>query len=114
MLEKQIMRFFTAILIGSMVASSTLAMASSSAETIKATTEKTTVALESNLEKIQKSLSGVVKKTPEGLILETDDGAYRLKGLSLDEIIGKEVHITGVVKQGKEESIIYVVKADVR
>lgn len=107
------MKLLTAVLVGSIAASTSLAVASSSSETIKANAEKTTVAIESNLEKIQKSLSGVVKKTDKGLILETADGTYRLKGLSLDEIIGKEVHITGVIKKGKEESIIYVVKADV-
>ena len=64
------------------------------------------------IEKFQQSFYGHVKKSGNGLVLETKDGDYILKGLSLDEIVGKDAYVTGVVKS--ETSTIYVVKANVK
>jgi hypothetical protein len=115
MQEHKMKRLFAMMLVAVLTFSSGIAFASSptaAVETVKETSSA--VAIESNIEKIQQSFSGLVKKTDNGLILETADGTYQLKGLSLDEIIGKEVYVTGVVKSDQEENTIYVVKADVK
>jgi len=70
---------------------------------------------EMNITKIQKSFSGLVKRTDVGFILETADGNnYQLKGLSLADTVGKKVDIIGVIKDAQQANIIYVVKADVQ
>lgn len=55
--------------------------------------------------------TGLVKQTDAGLMLETSNGSYPLEGLNLQEMIDKEVIITGVVKGEQENSVIFVVKA---
>ncbi len=103
------------MLVAAFTTSSGIGFASSPTAAVENATETSpTVAIESNLEKIQQSFSGLVKKTDNGLVLETVDATYQLKGLSLDEIIGKEVYVTGVVKSDQEENTLYVVKADVK
>lgn len=69
---------------------------------------------ESSLQRIQKTLTGVVGRIGDSLFLETAEGAFRIRGLSLEEIVGKKVNITGVVKKNEEEQIIYVAKAEVQ
>ncbi len=70
--------------------------------------------VEKSIAKMPQFFSGRVKETESGIILESADGSnYLLKGLSLNDIVGKNVAITGVVKNGKETNIIYVVEADV-
>lgn len=55
--------------------------------------------------------TGLIKQTDAGLMLETAEGSYPLEGLNLQEMIDKEVIITGVVKGEQENSVIFVVKA---
>lgn len=100
------------IVISAVVAVSSSAFASSTPS--KPVTEAPQTTIQTSIEKMQQSFSGLVKKTDTGLILETKDGAYILKGLSLEEIVGKEVFVTGVVKSENEANTIYVVKADVK
>lgn len=100
------------IAISAFIAASTSAFASSNPA--KPTTQDAKASIETSIEKLQQSFSGMVKKTDNGLILETKDGMYNLKGLSLEEIVGKEVFVTGVVKNENETNTIYVVKADVK
>jgi hypothetical protein len=115
MQEFNMKNIFAVMLVTALTSTSGIAFASSPTTAVETVTESSAaVAIESNLEKIQQSFSGLVKKTDNGLVLETVDGTYQLKGLSLDEIIGKEVYVTGVVKSDQEESTIYVVKADVK
>lgn len=73
-----------------------------------------TTSIQQSIEKLQQSFSGMVKKTDQGLVLETKNAKYQLKGLSLEEIVGKEVYVTGVVKSDDKTNTIYVVKADVK
>lgn len=75
--------------------------------------ERPVVIFESNLQRIQKTLTGVVGKVGNTLFLKTADGVFRIRGLSLDETVGKKVNLTGVVKNNKEERIIYVAKAEI-
>lgn len=76
--------------------------------------EDVKTSIKQSIERIQQSFSGLVKKTDKGLMLETQNGKYQLKGLSLEEIAGKQVYVTGVVKSDDEIDTIYVVKADVK
>lgn len=55
--------------------------------------------------------TGLIKQTDTGLMLETAEGSYPLEGLNLQEMIDREVIITGVVKGEPENSVIFVVKA---
>lgn len=107
-------KFSSVILIAGVMCVPVTTYAAAKTSEVTAETEKAAVAIESSLEKMQKTVSGMVKESQNGLILETSEGVYKLKGLSLEEIIGKEVHVTGVVKTGKDENIIYVVKAGVQ
>lgn len=102
-------------LVAGFVTSAGLAFATTPTTAVEAAVERpNTVAVESNLEKIQDTFSGLVTKAETGLILETGDGIYKLKGLSLEEIVGKEVSVTGVVSNNEEGNTIYVVRADVK
>lgn len=67
---------------------------------------------ELHIRKIQQAFTGTVMKTETGLTLDTVNGIYLLKGLSLEEDIGKEVNVKGVVKidTDAERNSIYVVK----
>ena len=76
--------------------------------------EEAKAAIQQSIGKIQLSFSGLVRKTDSGLMLETTNGKYQLKGLSLEEIVGKQVYVTGVVKSDDEMDTIYVVQADVK
>lgn len=58
-----------------------------------------------------KLFTGFVKQTDTGLMLETAQGSYPLEGLNLQEMIDKEVTITGVMKGEQDNSVIFVVKA---
>ncbi|WP_136796662.1 hypothetical protein [Desulfosediminicola ganghwensis] len=84
------------------------------AQSVRSMTENSVVVFESSLQRIQKTLTGVVGKIGDSLFLETAEGAFRIRGLSLDEIVGKKVNLTGVVKKNEEERIIYVAKAEVQ
>jgi hypothetical protein len=100
------------IVVSALVAVGSSAFASSTPS--KPVVEDPQTTIQTSVEKLQQSFSGLVKKTETGLVLETKDGEYMLKGLSLEEIIGKEVLVTGVVKSENDANIIYVVKADVQ
>jgi hypothetical protein len=100
------------IVISAFIAAGSSAFASSTPS--KPVVEDPQTTIQTSIEKLQQSFSGLVKKTDTGLILETKDGEYMLKGLSLEEIVGKEVLVTGVVKSENEANTIYVVKADVK
>jgi len=91
-----------------------LAAAPLHAQSAKEMPEKPLVVFESSFQRIQKTLTGVVGKIGDALFLETAEGAFRIRGLSLDEIVGKKVNLTGVVKNNEEERIIYVAKAEVQ
>ena len=97
-----------------LAASSDLGFAPSAAAMQPSAEIPAVIEAEANLGKIQQSFSGLVRRTDNGLVLETADGMYRLKGLSLEEIVGKEVYVTGLVKTDQEDTTIYVVKADVK
>lgn len=50
--------------------------------------------------------SGLVDVTDEGIIITTNRGTYYLKGADLEEFVGKNVRVTGVVRNGS----IYTLK----
>lgn len=50
--------------------------------------------------------SGLVNKTDQGIVITTNRGTYYLKGADLDEFVGKNVRVTGVVRNGS----IYTLK----
>ncbi len=64
--------------------------------------------------KISQSFAGLVKKTDDGLVLETKNGLYQLEGLNLEDVVGKQVYITGVLRNDENAKTIYVVKADIK
>lgn len=70
---------------------------------------------ESNIRKIEKSLTGTVTQTDTGPALDTASGIYVLKGLNLEAAVGREVHVKGVVKSDTDsgQNSIYVVEVEV-
>lgn len=50
--------------------------------------------------------SGLVDETDEGVVITTNRGTYYLKGADLEEFVGKNVRVTGVVRNGS----IYTLK----
>ena len=99
----------SAALIASLITAGSMAMASTGNP---ASIEAKKTEIKAKIASMQQSFSGLVTRTEKGLILETSEGTYMLEGLSLEEIIGKEVYVTGVVKNNSENDIIYVVRAD--
>lgn len=83
-------------------------------EVVNPVPEPAAVAVRQSARNIQQSYSGLVTQTENGLLLKTSHGEYLLKGLSLEQIIGQEVQVTGIVKNDKEVSTIYVVMANVQ
>ncbi|MGL1932129.1 MAG: hypothetical protein OCC45_10250 [Desulfotalea sp.] len=57
---------------------------------------------------------GLVKSSDKGLMLETTNGTFPLKGLDLKQLVDQEVIIDGVAKIEQEQDVIYVVKAKVK
>lgn len=70
--------------------------------------------IESHMEKIKQSFSGIVMKTEAGVALETVSGLYQLEGINLEETVGKEVNVTGILKSDGDRKVIYVVKAEIK
>lgn len=56
----------------------------------------------------QCSLSGLVLETKRGIAITTNRGTFLLKGVELDNVVGKNVRVTGVIR---DESI-FAVKID--
>ncbi len=104
-------RIVSVLLTGSLLMAGSLAFASTEKP---APIETKKAEIKAKIESMQQSFSGLVTKTEKGLVLETAEGKYLLEGLSLDEIIGKEVFVTGVVENKKDANVIYVVKADLK
>ena len=100
------------LLTGSLIMAGSLSFASTQAPAGAVEAKKAEI--KAKIESMQQSFSGLVTKTEKGLILETAEGKYLLEGLSLEEIIGKEVYVTGVVENKDETDVIYVVKADLK
>lgn len=60
-------------------------------------------------------ISGLITKNDGNLVLVATTGSfYLLKGLNLHDSVGEVVDITGVVRNNKETSALYVIKADVK
>ncbi len=53
--------------------------------------------------------SGLVLKTDEGIAITTNRGTFLLRGADLEELVGKNVLVTGVMRGGA----IFAVKIDV-
>ena len=104
-------KIVSVLLTGSLLMAGSMSFASTEAP---ATVEAKKAEIKAKIESMQQSFSGLVTKTEKGLILETADGKYLLEGLSLEEIIGKEVYVTGVVENKNDTDVIYVVKADLK
>lgn len=45
-------------------------------------------------------LSGPVSETKQGIVITTSRGTFLLKGANLEEFIGKNVRVTGVIRRG--------------
>lgn len=72
------------------------------------------IVAESNLEKIQRSLTGVVViHSTFGPMLETANGIYLLKGITLETLPGKKVRVRGLVQSNSKVNSIYVIEAAV-
>lgn len=67
---------------------------------------------QSRLYKIQQRLSGKVTQTEAGLALLTEDGVYKLNGISVGDCLGEEVSVTGIVRDDNERKSIYVIKIE--
>lgn len=68
--------------------------------------------VQSRLYKIQQTLRGFVARTGAGIALLTEYGVYKLNGISLEEHIGEEVSVTGIIRDDNTIKSIYVIKID--
>ncbi len=103
-------KVLAALLVVGMSISTAAITVASTQETTKVVTEK---AADEALVK-PRLFTGLVKKSEEGLMLETSNGSYPLTGLSLETMVDQEVIISGVVKGEEGKSEIFVVKATVK
>lgn len=54
-------------------------------------------------------LEGLVLETKRGISITTNRGTFLLKGIELDTLVGKNVRVTGVIR----DKSIYAVKIDI-
>lgn len=54
--------------------------------------------------------TGMVYETPQGVAITTNRGTFLLKGADLQKLVGKNVLVTGVVRNGS----IFAMKIDVK
>jgi hypothetical protein len=45
------------------------------------------------------TLVGTVEQIEDVYVIQTDDADYKIEGMDVSEMVGKEVHITGVVTE---------------
>lgn len=75
--------------------------------------EDVNTAVESQLTEPQ-DFAGMVSETDQGMVLKTIDGTFLLEGMDVTGLVDKEVVITGVLRNGEQNSSIFVMKAEVK
>lgn len=53
-------------------------------------------------------ISGTVVRTEDGIAIFSDSGSYMIAGQELDDLVGKNVKVTGTIEEGGEKPIITV------
>lgn len=60
----------------------------------------------------EENITGTVKKTETGLILQAVDGTYIIVGQDLSDMVGKKIKATGTVSEGEKGKTLTVMTVE--
>jgi hypothetical protein len=60
----------------------------------------------------EENITGTVKKTEAGLILQAVDGTYIIVGQDLSDMVGKKIKATGTISEGEKGKTLTVMTVE--